>query len=66
MCSYPGDVSSRFRAKSKKANEGDLFCDDILSFIGAESSVEDNEDMLDAIMLAACLKGRRFRRPAHN
>ena len=31
-------------SKTKKANEGDLFCDDILSFIGGESSVEDNED----------------------
>ena len=38
--SYRGDASNRFM----KANEGDLFCDDILSFIGGESSVEDNED----------------------
>ena len=52
--------------KTKKANEGDRFCDDILSFIVAESSVEDNEDTLHAIMLAASLQGRRFRCPTHN
>ena len=57
---YPGDASNRFRAK------GDLFCDDILSFIGTESSVEDNEDALHAVMLAASLQGRRLRCPAHN
>ena len=39
--SYPGNASNRFRSKTKKVNEGDL---DILSFIGGESSVEDNED----------------------
>ena len=42
--SYPGNASNRFRSKTKKVNEGDLFCNDILSFIGGESSVEDNED----------------------
>ena len=39
------------------ANGGDFFSAEIQSFIAAESVVQESEDELDAIMLAACLEG---------